>query len=429
MARTFLTKYTHLIKEGGWVFFGQISVAIISLVGLRILTEIAPASILGGATLLLGVLTLLRNIFIAPIGNTQIRFHPEYVNKGYAKWFDVNIKGLYIKFILISVLLFIVIFYIWSYLNSYALNFILLLILIFYYALDTIKSFKINRLSAERRQKYAAIWQVADSIFVNVFFITALLIVNNVESYLAGQTIGLLIGLVIFGFLFFPKIENKKNGEPDYKDMKDKILHYGLPFIPLAIVSWISNLGDRYIIGNYLSLNEVGIYTAVYSIASRPFLMVGGILNGFFRPILFQKESKNDYVYAQNIFKVWVLVTLIIFSLGIILYYLGGYFLINLFLAKSYAKNVYSIFVIIGIAYAIFSLNQIVENRIFSFGSSSKILLPSLAAAMVNLASNYLLIPIYGLEGAGFSTLLTFLIQIIITSFILYNSTKKKDNK
>ena len=429
MFKIFLKQYKHLIIEGGWVFFGQISVAVISLIGLRILTEIAPANILGGATLLLGSLTLLRNIFTGPISTTQIRFHPEYVNKGHAKWFNDKIKELYIKLLGISILVFVIFFFVWVHLSSYAFNLLLLIILILYYTLDAIKSFKINRLSAERRQKYTAIWQTIDAFLVNVFFIVALLIIKNLESYLAGQSVGLFIGLLIFGFISYPKLENKQKVKPDYSEIKSKVLRYGLPFIPLALVSWISNLGDRYIIGNYMSLNDVGIYTAVYSIASRPFLMVGGILSGFFRPILFQKESKNDYVNARNIFKVWVLATSIIFFLGIALYYFVGHLLINLFLAKAYSQNVFLIFIIIGIAYAVFSLNQIIENRIFSFGSSHKILLPSVVAAIYNIGANFLLIPVLGLEGAALATLISFFIQIFITTYILFSTAKKKSIK
>ena len=419
MTKQYLIQYKHLFAEGGWVFLGQATVAVISLVGLRILTEIAAPNILGGATLLLGALTLLRNIFIAPIGNTQIRYHPEYVTSGIAKWFDDNMKRLYSRFIIISVLLFVIIFVLWSFISSYALNFLLLLILVLYFILDAMKGYKINRLSAERRQKFAAIWQISDALLVNILFIAALLLVNNMESYLAGQSVGLLIGLVIFGFISYPKIENRQKRNPNFSEIKSKIIHYGLPFIPLAIVSWVSNLGDRYIIGNYLSLSEVGIYTAVYSIASRPFIMVGGILSGFFRPILFQHSSQKDYEKADKTFKYWISVALIVFILGFILLYTEGRFIMSLLLAKTYANKSLNIYFIIGIAYIIFNLTQILENRIFSYGTSLKIILPTSLNAISNIIFNIILIPAMGILGAAFATLGSFTIQLIAITFIL----------
>lgn len=425
MIKTYLIQHKHLIAEGGWVLFGQTTVAVISLIGLRLFTEIAAPNILGGATLLLGALTLLRNIFIAPIGNTQIRFHPEYLNKGYAKWFDENIKRLYIKFIFISVGVFIVVFFVWTFISNHTLNFLLLVILILYFTIDAFKGFKINRLSAERKQKFAAIWQIVDTILVNAFFITALLFVNNVESYLTGQTIGLFFGLFIFGFIAFPKIENKKQENPDYSVIKNKVVKYGIPFIPLAIVSWISNLGDRYVIGNFMSLNDVGIYTAVYSIASRPFIMLGGVLSGFFRPILFQAESRNDKLKANKTFVIWLICTATVFFLSIIIYLIGGNFIINLLLSKSFTQNVFLFFLVIGIAYAFFGLNQILENRIFSFGDSSKIIFPNIITALLNLMANFFLVPIYGIKGAAFATLLSSVFQFVFT-FIVMNKKYKE---
>jgi O-antigen/teichoic acid export membrane protein len=414
MIKDLFTQYKHLIKEGSWVFFGQASVAIISLAGLRILTEIAPANLLGGATLLLGALSLLRNIFIAPIGNTQIRFHPEYVNTGNAKWFDDNIKKLYKRLIVISILVFIVIFFIWSHLSSYAFNLLLLLILIFYYTLDAIKSFKINRLSAERRQKYAAIWQTVDALLVNTFFIVALLLVNNVESYLTGQTIGLLIGLLIFGFITFPKIGDEKNEKPSYSEIKDKVIHYGLPFIPIAIVTWLSNLGDRYLIGNYLSLTEVGIYTAVYSIASRPIIMINGIINGLFRPILFQAKSIGDKIKYGRITKTWFTLNSIIFLVVTSVYLFAGNYIQKILLGKDYIPESSNIFLFIGIAYCLMGLIQITENIFYAEKSSSKTILPSLMAAISNIIFNIMLIPKLGILGAAVSSFLSFGLHFII---------------
>ena len=428
MIKKYLIQHKHLIKEGGWVLFGQATVAVINLIGLRIFTEIAAPNILGGATLLLGALTLLRNIFVAPIGNTQIRFHPEYVNSGHAKWFDDKIKGLYIKLLGISILMFIIFFFIWVYFSDYAFNLLLLLILILYYSLDVIKSFKINRLSAERRQRFAALWQIADTLLVNTFFIVALILVNNIESYLAGQTIGLFIGLFIFGFISYPKIDNKQKVNPDYSVIKNKVVNYGLPFIPIAIVSWISNLGDRYIIGNYMNLNDVGIYTAVYSIASRPFIMTGGIVSGFFRPLLFQKESQNEFITARKTFKVWIITTLTFFCFVVLFYIVFGEFLINIFLANEYADNTYYIYIIIGIAYATLGLNQILENRILSFGKSNKIILPATLAAIFNIAVNFLLIPTLGILGAAYATFIAFLVQFMITLLILITIKNKQIN-
>ena len=427
MVRQFLTQYKHLIKEGGWVFTGQISVAIISLVGLRILTEIAPANILGGATLLLGILTLLRNIFIAPIGNTQIRFHPEYVNTGNAKWFDDNIRKLYLKLLVVSIIVFILIYFIWVYYSSFSINLLLLLILILYYSFDAIKGYKINRLSAERRQKYAALWQIADVLLINTFFIVFLIYYTNVESYLAGQGFGLLVGLIFFGFIFFPKIKNKETAIPDVSEIKTKVIKYGLPFVPLAIVSWISNLGDRYIISNYLTLNEVGIYTATYSIASRPILMFYGIMSGLLRPILFQAEGIGNTNKAKIIFKHWITVLILSAIIIFICYLFLGKIIINLLLAANYRENNFPIFMIIAASYLIYGIVQTFESRLYSVELTKNTILPSSLAAGFNIIMNYLMIPCLGIMGAAFASLISFSVHLFIVLMVYYSKVSKSE--
>ncbi len=178
-------------------------------------------------------------------------------------------------------------------------------------------------------------------------------------------------------------------------------------------------------IGNFLNLSDVGIYTAVYSIASRPFLMIGGILSGFFRPILFQEESKKDFAKAQRAFKFWIRIATIIFLIGILIFITGGNVIIDLLLAKSYAENAYLIFIIIGTAYAFVNLTQILENRILSFGKSNRILLPSILSVIVNLSANYFLIPKYGIQGAALATLIAFVIQFLITFYIMIQISQK----
>lgn len=420
-----IIQHKHLIKEGGWVFIGQVSTALIGLIGLRIFTEIAPADILGSATLLLGALSLLKNLMIAPIGNTQLRFHSEYLNKGYAKWFDINIKILYRKSISLSIAIIVITFIALIYFSSYKFNFLLLFILILYYIVGALKGNKINRLSAERRQKYIAIWQIVEAFLINTFFIIALLLVTNVESYLTGQSLALLVSLIIFGFITFPKIKKDHKEDLDISIVKNKVIRYGLPFVPLAIFSWISNLGDRYIIQNFLSLREVGIYTAVYSIASRPFLMINGVLTGFFRPVLFQKESIKELLTAKKTFEIWLFTASLIFIVTITIYALLGKIIINLLLSEAYSHNTYYIFLIIGIGYSIFSLNQILESRILSYGVSKKILLPNIISAIINILVNIVCLPIYGLEGAAFATALAFLLQLFITVYILNFSAQR----
>lgn len=397
---------------------------------MRLLTELVPARILGEATLWVGIVTLVRNIIIAPVGNTQIRFHPQYLSRGIGNWFNRNISSWFKYATVIELVVLLIIFSTWSFINN---NFYLALplILFLYMLFDSVRSFKLNRLSAERKQKYLALWNSADAILINGFFLTTLSLLVSTESYLFGQMLGILAGLLIFGFAYYPKISGDKT-EPSFRDQKElkkNILRYGLPFIPLAFLGWVSSLGDRYILGSLMTVEQVGLYSAAYGIASRPFLMSGSIISSFFRPILFQSENDEGNEKSKKIFSSWLLIVLLISVFGVILFYFLGNFVAGILLAEDYRAQAPQIFVLVASGYAFYLITQAFENRLLSFHKSSGLLFPSTASAAVSITANFILIPQLGIIGAALATLLAFFSQMLIIVLIWLNNENRKNKK
>ena len=71
-----------LLKEGFWIAAGHALAAIATLIGVRVLTELAPPSLFGGFALLNGILALLQGVLIAPIAQAALRFYPEFAAAG-----------------------------------------------------------------------------------------------------------------------------------------------------------------------------------------------------------------------------------------------------------------------------------------------------------------------------------------------------------
>ena len=67
----------NIIKEGSWVFIGQILTALAALVGIRLITEFVPPKVYGSVTLLIGITTLGRNLFCTPLLQACYRFYPD----------------------------------------------------------------------------------------------------------------------------------------------------------------------------------------------------------------------------------------------------------------------------------------------------------------------------------------------------------------
>lgn len=429
-----ISQYLHLIKEGSWVLTNQVLSAIISLIGLRIITELLDAKYLGTATLWLGILFLIRNIIISPISLAQSRFHPEYIYNNNILIFNRTITNIYIKRVIFSSIVFLIIaitysiFYDKKFNNTFIIS-----ILVLYLFIDTFKNYKLNQIISERKQAYAAQWNIFET-FLTYFLIYIFLKIHaDTGTYLAGQTIAILITTLTFGLVFFPLsniIELNHLTETNGITLQ-KIKKYSKPLIPIAILGWVNNLGDRYIIGSYLSLTEVGLYVAAYSISSRAFIIPNGIISGFFKPILFQAESKKQLVKSKLIFKFWILCVIIISSILLCIFYFWGAFIAEIFLAKAYRELAPELFIWIGLGYSFQAIYQAIENRLYSYFESSKVLIPTIIGAVTNILLNVTLLPILGILGAAITTALSFLFQTIaiFISFIQKRSILiKKSN-
>lgn len=428
----YLERYKHLIKEGAWVITNQVFTAIIGLFGLRIITELLDAKYLGIATLWLGITFLVRNIFISPISLAQARFHPEYLYQNNIRFFNNVIKNIYSKKLIITLILFVLISITYtSYIKQTDYSSIIL-ILIFYLLIDTVKNYKLNQIIAERKQSYAAKWNIVEIVITYLLLLILLSISANTVNYLAGQTIAIIIATIVFGYIFFPLSDKNNykcsldNCESIIKDIKK----YSTPFIPIAILSWITNLGDRYLIGSYLSTSEVGIYAAAYSISSRAFIIPSGIISGFLKPILFQAESIKDTNKAKLIFKLWIILVMTICSILLCVFYIWGDLIASVFLARVYRNTAPQLFLWIGFGYSFQSISQSLENRLYSHFQSSKILIPTIIGAGSNIMLNFLLLPRIGIIGAAISTAASMLLQeIAIYISLLYFKSKLKFGK
>src|SRR5882762_9627901 len=71
-----------ILGEGAWAAAGQVTAALGTLVGLRLLTEVVPPSIFGTVSLLLGLSMLGTNLFCAPFMHAASRYYPDLAREG-----------------------------------------------------------------------------------------------------------------------------------------------------------------------------------------------------------------------------------------------------------------------------------------------------------------------------------------------------------
>jgi len=235
---------------------------------------------------------------------------------------------------------------------------------------------------------------------------------------LSGAIISLLIARLItttLGFLWVTS--DVKFLTPDFSIVKS-YLPYTLPLLPTAICYWLINLGDRYVIGYFMGVDAVGIYSASYGL--------GGLLVLFYAPLSSTLFPAMVHCYENN--KIQELKTHLKYSLKFFLMFAIPSFFGLSVLSKSllvtlatpeFAEGavVVSIVALATVLYSCGSINVYVLNL---FKETKKVGLIYMASASINVVINIILVPLMGIVGAAIATLLTYAVHLFVISVISF---------
>ena len=222
------------------------------------------------------------------------------------------------------------------------------------------------------------------------------------------QIVSLILGTLIF--IPFFKTKFSTSFKISFRSFIRKYAIFSWPLIILSFWSWINNYSDRFFIENYLDVSQVGIYNINYSLGSKIFLT----LNPLFMILLVPKVYSNISVEIKkqkihNIVKFYILVSIPLLALV----FFANDFIGALFLSQSYESGFYIIFWI-AVAYFLLTLTFFYDIIFYAEGETKYVLYSNMLAAIANVILNLALVPSYGLNGAIFSTLSSFIIRFCI---------------
>jgi len=218
-------------------------------------------------------------------------------------------------------------------------------------------------------------------------------------SYVLAQVCSFLF--VAFSGRIFPEISFRFFDRKLAREM----LRYSIPLIPNALMWWVMNVSDRYLILHFLGLEANGIY----AVACR-FPALLGTVTGVFFPAWqlsaveeFHSEDRAEY-YAR----VFSLYSSALFLLtGFILLFLPE--ITGLFVASNFKEAWRFVpFLLIGTVFHSFAsfLGTIYVATKKTLGAFSTTAL----GGATNFLLNLIFIPHWGIQGAAFTTMLGFLV-------------------
>ena len=190
-----------------------------------------------------------------------------------------------------------------------------------------------------------------------------------------------------------------------------KMVSYSMPLVLSGIGVYIALYIDRIAIKDLLGLDKLGIYGVGYRFAGVAFLVMAGFQQSL-SPLVFkyykEKKTPSDISKIFNIFVVFSLTVVagaILFSKELVI----------LFTTEAYYSSADVIAILV---MAVFFSNMYIFTPGISIAKKTKIIfLISIIAAIINTILNYTLIPLFGIGGAAFATLISSIITFSLYAF------------
>jgi O-antigen/teichoic acid export membrane protein len=388
------------------------------LAGLALVKIIAtevPADEYGKASLVLGIVALLNTVFLGPLLTTHLRLYFDYSTTGNGKWFVKTFN----RILMVSSPL-VLLLYVSIALVNYRLgNGIFLLFLLPACVLllsQTFLSVTTNYLEANRRHRRLAAVNILQKVLGIMFLLIMLraLSAGATSILLAQAAAAFLLILVFLGSSQRVPEQDciASDKVPRVRDLRIAILSFGWA-LPLGyMVQWVLTSGDRYLIEHFRSVKEVGIYAMNYGFWSMPFLMLNGWLEILTRPLLYPSAAKHEWDRVKRILSFRAALGVGASLIGILLVYFFGERIASLMLGREYWSGS-KLMLIITFAHCLYVLGYSICPFFLSAKKTKPILVATCIAAGTNLLFNWILVPLYGIEGAAFSTLLSYCVWVV----------------
>jgi O-antigen/teichoic acid export membrane protein len=263
--------------------------------------------------------------------------------------------------------------------------------------------------------------------FRSSFWIIALIFFNHyskIEFSIFNILLYWIIGnSVLFIITLFYSLShndfNVKKIRLNYSWIK-KGIKVSVPFFLSTVALKTIELSDRYVIKYFFSNEEVGVYSFYSNVSNSLNVFISTSVVIMMYPKILKSFKNNNIEKSKkliNTYKKEMILFLILFSILIVIFINP---LIGWVGKVEYSEELSTFWVLL-FSSVLFNLSLIPHVILYSLNKDKKIIIPVIWAAVINLISNIIFVPYFGILGAGISTFLSFLIILSMK----YYSVKK----
>ncbi len=192
-------------------------------------------------------------------------------------------------------------------------------------------------------------------------------------------------------------------------------IKYGLQVVPKSFTGFISKFFDKYLLNNMLSLSAVGVFNIGQTIGNTLFFLMSTVWSSF-QPVYYREvfdKGKDGSVPVGRIFTIFSYITL----MPVLLLILFAQEIVYTVAPAPYYEAI-DIIIIISAGVATQTFGMFVGVQ-YAYTKKAYWIFPiTVVGTLANVISNILLIPKFGLIGAGISVNTGYIVMYSILTFV-----------
>jgi O-antigen/teichoic acid export membrane protein len=416
-----------LMKEGGWIVFGQLLLVVGSLAGVRILTELLPREAYGELALGMTIATLVNQIILGPLSGGIMRFYAPAIEQGDLGGYLNAVKRL-VSYATVLISLLIVIACVglitlgksqWVVITASAMAFALI---------GGYGAISSGIQSAARQRAVVALHQGVEPL-LRVLVAAGLIVWLGTSSTMAMIGYAVASMLVLGSQMYFlQKILRGKSFIENENDWKQNIWRFSWPIGVFGIFTWFQLVSDRWALQFFSSTSDVGSYAVLYQLGYYPISLLTGMAMQFLVPILYQRagDAKDSKRNADANLLGWRLtwISLVLTGVAFLVVMLLHVPIFYILVAEEYRSVSYLMPWII-LSGGVFASGQTLALNLQAQMKTREMMTAKIATALLGVALNFAGAFWYGITGIIGAGLLFAALYFVWMAVLVNNGSKK----
>lgn len=388
----------------------QAAPAIVGFFSIPILTRLFAPADYGNYSLVMATVSVVA-LIIGWLNTSIIRFHPAYERDGQlGTFYNSVLKLLLITAAIVASIFLVVIVCLKSRMSDQLYTLMLIGALLF--VLIAIFQVLQHFLRAKRQLYWYSgfsTWRSFAALGLGIALVMGFQ--SGVKGLLWGNALSLAIALpLLWAVATRGKTASKAEGLSG--KLTKEIARYGFPLVASGLAAWILSLSDRYVIEFFRGAQEVGVYSASYSISWHSILLLSSVFMLAVGPVSTKIWEKEGVAKSQEFISKTTRYYLIICLPAVVGLSVLAKPAIGVLTAAEYREG-YRIVALVMSGGFLLGLQHRFQLGLELRKKTAHIMTVTIAAALLNLGLNFWLVPRGGYIAAAVTTFISYALMLV----------------